>query len=349
MLFIHIGTQKTGSSSIQHALAGNERILNTKSFHYVRAGRGRFRKRRIHHNPIAAAIKGKADAKILASLTRELKKANHAHLIISGELLSQIGIAQPLADLIPANLRDETKIIAYLRRPDLYVESLYKQRVKSGDINPSPGAFLERKLDGLMHESVLTEYAMAFGNQNVIIKPYDRKALLNGDGVDDFFSTIDFPWISEIERPARDANTSFSAAFSEISGIAVRKLSVDSPTITKAAQSADPKGIYRSKDVYPLEVRREILTHHEATIEKLRETYRPDLDRFFDDSDLYGTEADPFPSSDEQAQLMKAAVAAFIEILPHIPPQMGSVLNFVYPVRPIWLQILKRRSARRTF
>ena len=232
MLFIHIGTQKTGSSSIQHVLAGNERILNTKSFHYVRAGRDHFRKTRIHHNPIAAAIKGKQDAKILTSLTRELKKSDHAHLIISGELLSQIGIATPLADLIPANLREETKVITYLRRPDLYIESLYKQRVKSGDINPSPTAFLERQLDGLMHDAVLSEYEAAFGRQSIVLKPYDRRSLVHGDVVEDFLSTVNFQFGSELTRPARDANTSFSAAFSEISGIAVRKLSVDSPLIT---------------------------------------------------------------------------------------------------------------------
>ncbi|MDB6178686.1 hypothetical protein PAF17_14395 [Paracoccus sp. Z330] len=320
MLYIHIGTQKTGSSSIQHVLHMNEPALKKHGYTYLRTGRKESNGLRIHHNPIAAALLANDSAPLQRKLHKEITRKRTGTAILSGELLSRPKVAAKLRRFLPPSIADQIKIIIYLRRPDLYVESLFKQRLKADDTRQDALQFLRNTRDGLMHEKIIDEYAKHFGSENIIIRPYDRAHLVNENAVDDFLHVIGMPDTTNIIRPAHNANTSFSLAFSQMSGYAVRHLGLKAPAITRAVQAQNPDGIFRSRDVYKLRRRRNIVSYHNDTIEKIRSVYRPDLDQLFDTSDLAAGADDPFPTSAEQITLMQDAAQAMMQIIPHLSP-----------------------------
>lgn len=318
MLYIHIGTQKTGSSSIQHVLNMNAPFLEKHSLRYLHAGRQKPADMRIHHNPVAAMLLSGDGARFGRELHRELAQSRCRNAILSGELLSQPGVATRLHDILPESLQDQIRIVVYLRRPDLYVESLFKQRVKADATTSTARQFLRQHHARLLHSQIIDEYADSFGEQSIILRPYDPCHLLNGNAVDDFLNVLGITETADLITPAEPANASFSLAFSQMSGLAVRQLQLTAPAITSAAQKLAPAGISRSRDVYHLDRRRWIVSQHADQIEALRRRFRPDLEALFDLSDLSEGAKDPFPTEKEQIKLMRDASAAIFRILPYL-------------------------------
>lgn len=318
MLYIHIGTQKTGSSSIQHALHNNEAALTKNSLRYLVGGRKQSAGLRIHHNPVAARLLAGDITGLRKTFDKEILKSPCRDQIISGELLSQSGVAPRLKEMLSGAPGDQIRIVIYLRRPDLYLESLFKQRVKADVTAHSAQQFLKRHRETALHLDVIEEFATCFGDDSIILRPFDRSHLVNGNAVDDFLHVIGMGDRSDMVPLAQDANTSFSLAFSEVSGLAVRNLGLSAPEITKAVQAIAPQGVTRSRDVYTLAKRRRIVAHHAEAIETLRRRFRPDLDGFFDMRDLAPDAKDPFPSAQEQVALMRDASAAMLQILPEL-------------------------------
>lgn len=317
MLYLHIGSQKTGSSSIQHMLRDNTEALAEQGFHYVNAGRDNQKRLRIHHNRIAALLKEGTAAPTFSRLVAEVEASRCENFIISAELLSSPGLGRSLSEHIPQHLKDKTKVIIYLRRPDLYLESLYKQRVKSGKIRSDPTQFYKSYPTSMDYLTIIDDYANTFGKNSIEVRIYERQSLINGDAIDDFFNVIGLSDLANFSRPKPEANSSFSRAFSEMSGQAVRHLGINFPKITDTATKLKPQGIKRSKDVYTLDERRRVVADHVEGLETIRRRFRADLAQLFSVDDLK-VDDDPFPSADEQIALYRSASEAIFEILADI-------------------------------
>ena len=80
---------------------------------------------------------------------------------------------------------DEIKIICYVRRQDLWFESIYNERVKQ---YKHGGISFKEFLDGIQEHHFseqLDLWAEFFGKQNIIVRPYEKGQLCNGNVVDD--------------------------------------------------------------------------------------------------------------------------------------------------------------------
>lgn len=199
-IFIHIGTPKTGTTSLQTAFKSCEQLLLEKMVLYPNAmffgG----------HHDLARNIKNSKDSSIISSFFEDITSAYHQKdfnkvvisseaffsfakeekridkSVLTEELLTNI---RKLKQAIPGNFN--VKIVAYLRRQDLLMEAKYNQRIKY-NINfiYSIDEFRKRSLKGfgLDYDFVLGLWASEFGVENMIVRVYEKTQLPEGTVVD---------------------------------------------------------------------------------------------------------------------------------------------------------------------
>lgn len=170
--FIHIGTMKTGTTSIQHALAQNRAFLLDRGYDFLGWP--------LRHTDAIAP---------------RLAETNPGHAVI----LSDEGLwhftnspRSDTAQIARLFATYDVKIIAYLRRPDQYLESWYLQGVKSGTGQPVLTEFLKSPFvaSGANFLRKLEIFAKLFGKQSIVVRPYERAQLRRGDAVADFLHTV---------------------------------------------------------------------------------------------------------------------------------------------------------------
>ena len=212
--FIHIGTGKTGTTSIQNSLSSQKQKLagigypnivgNAHHFleviyqDYSRLSRG-------HRSAYADKSALAKDAKVLK--TKFLKRASqNQNIIISSEFLGRMQEPQIQSlkeDLDEAGYTDY-QILCYVRDPISYFKSSLQQKMKASHrpINPRIFKYGVRQS--------IERYRSCYGD-NVVVRAYDEN-LYKGDVVQDFlklagkFFKVEF---SKVE--SRNTNRSLSA------------------------------------------------------------------------------------------------------------------------------------------
>ena len=209
-LFLHIGMQKTGTTSLQISMAAARPALAKAGLLYPSGTLGLDLEPTNAHHYLAHAMMGhRFDHTPQADL--DLVEAHCAHLtaaaagfagdtILSSEDLSRMPPAAipRLRALLPA----ETKVMVYLRRQDYWVDSLYGQSLKFG---PGQGleAFLEQIAPRLDYAALLAAWADSFGPENIVVRAYERRA--RRDLWADFCVAIRQPQARKaLSRPRRD-------------------------------------------------------------------------------------------------------------------------------------------------
>lgn len=206
-IYLHIGTFKTGTSSVQTFLAQNYKELEACDY-FVPRGELIFQ----HVIPISL-IKDytnfrsqwyptdKPSKFYLDELKKQLSETKCNNIIISSEIFCdfvhpQVGDASLLFKNLMGNLfcDYDVKVLCYLREIDNYIMSMYKECVKLGGMKLSFLDFLTKTIvDKSFHafpSKFLDFYADIFGRDSLILRKYNKKDLLNMDVVPDFLKTI---------------------------------------------------------------------------------------------------------------------------------------------------------------
>lgn len=202
---LHIGTEKTGTTSIQNALNRDRDALAAHGILYPRLFGS------ANHMEIAVAAmdsdtgdelqmielgaQGCSHPEYVTRLKSRLREERDAgsyqHLVISNEhchsRLRHLDAIRRIVDLVELPPED-FEIIVYLRRQDRLAVSLYSTRLKlggAGDVFPTI------KPDALPHyfdfSRLLSLYSEVFGPQRLRVRLYDRESLEGGDVVSDFY------------------------------------------------------------------------------------------------------------------------------------------------------------------
>lgn len=232
-LFLHIGLQKTGTSSIQVMLASSAKHLEHSGYSYPmlpvpESKRSPVWTSPFRHNCVAATY---AD---FHSTFEPLTDSEHNALvsemldskldsIMSAEEFSRQKDFSALAN----RLREfEITVILYLRRQDRYIESLYNQRNKIL-VSRCDTSFLG--VDFLSHKDMMTfirisgyDKIMEFHTlllkintqlfpKKIYVRNFDRKSLVREDVCQDFCSLLDIESKSMV-HPDVEANQSIGNA-----------------------------------------------------------------------------------------------------------------------------------------
>jgi len=143
-LYIHIGSPKTATTTIQNFLFEQKEFLHEHGYHYMETGLNE--KLKCHHDliwglglhkaPPYALKNVKKNHNLLINLIKEeIEKYKNKHFIISSELLFFIQNFKEINKITDNFIEDKRKIIfiVSLRRQDTFFESLYQQIIKDGE------------------------------------------------------------------------------------------------------------------------------------------------------------------------------------------------------------------------
>ena len=199
-VYLHIGTPKTGSTSIQNFLYDNRDLLVEKGVFYPDMG---FDYRNIVHS---------VNGHFLMNLHPNNKKCEKGHtktydegfekLYQMGEEHDKILLSEeklwywyrsdgPFESFwreLKENLSShdmDCRIIVYLRRQDSFMQSLWSQRIKAGIRNTSFEEFLKESYPNDYYE-YLNNLAGIFGKDHIIARSFERSRFKNGDLLEDF-------------------------------------------------------------------------------------------------------------------------------------------------------------------
>lgn len=197
-LVLHIGTPKTGTSTLQRVFDSNRRRLGRHGVIYPKPGFGRR-----NHNLLTAVLHGPDDmprefraggrsADELAAMSetcwesigQQLARSKASTAIISGEYffnLDEPKLTRLYERVTP--LADEIDVVCYVREPAAYYVSRMQQRVKGTAKVAPPGRFRT-------HIAAALTRHLDLAPGRVVARPFDRSALVDGDIVADFLTTF---------------------------------------------------------------------------------------------------------------------------------------------------------------
>ncbi len=205
--FVHIGTEKTGTTTIQEFLHQNSRLLGARGYHFPRTPGLR------NHLKLAAYAQDSArrndlnqffklndktaiDAfrtRLKADLTKEVQSKNAPHVIFSNEhcssRLTRPREIEALRDLL-LSFSSDIRIIVYLRRQDDFLLSRYSTNIKAGgteDIRIPNANTIENLYD---YAAILDKWAAVFGKDNIIVRPFETSQMAGRNLIADFSNVL---------------------------------------------------------------------------------------------------------------------------------------------------------------
>lgn len=215
-LYLHIGTGRTGTQSLQDFLKHNSQNLAEHGIYYpLTDGRN-------HHNPLALPVCGDRPPRYLMSrfgkdvaqnlvtfhayfdtLEGMIRDAAPKNVILSSEFLGrnfpeQLG--QPLFERIRA-LFDEVTVVVYFRSPASYYLSAALQTLKASGVLKHPSKSVTRAL--------LRSYAPL--EAKTVVREYNRDTLIESDVCQDFISIVAPDLVGKLPVGSREKNETLSA------------------------------------------------------------------------------------------------------------------------------------------
>lgn len=212
-VILHIGTGKTGTSSIQNFLHTHHDALRMQhGVLYPKTGlvsSSHFGEM-IHAHYDLPAWLAKSDVHVaeLKKLRQEIDDFSGNVVILSCENLYHHLAAEHLAALGNLLAGLEVHVVCYVRRQDLYMESAWKQQVKVGAMRMPFEQFLVRHTEteflGEVHGNyyrMLLPWATSFGKSRLHIRIFDPVTWPGRDLIQDFVQALGLP--SEIGKLPR--------------------------------------------------------------------------------------------------------------------------------------------------
>lgn len=228
---LHIGTEKTGTTSIQRCLGTNRAALKKEGFLYPVSPADRYH----NHTKLAAYAREDGQYDDLrrsfgvgnrfrlkkfrkafeAKLKNELRTCgNEIHTVVfsnehcHSRLKSATEVSRLVELLRP--LVSDLAIVVYLRRQDQMAVSLYSTHLKLGGTDTE--IFPPKAKESSVYynlENLLNRWEKVCGRDSVEPRIYEATNLNNGDVLRDFLDVIGFTRNDSLNEPAR-SNESFN-------------------------------------------------------------------------------------------------------------------------------------------
>jgi len=198
---LHIGANKTGTSSIQRMLADNPSALARAGWVYPDL--------HLHHcahHALAYTLAGHPTRGLGAGWHATFAKAiadPTQRYVISSELFFRNVPPKAAATLFPP---EQTHIVLYLREHLAYLASWYAQAVQERNLTASFDDYI--RLFPQPFDTFLKRWEAIYGVASITLRPFRRDAFPGGDIRQDFLSQMG--GIDGITLPAADSNLTIS-------------------------------------------------------------------------------------------------------------------------------------------
>lgn len=347
---LHIGVEKTGSSTLQRAFDDARPALAADGVLYPRAvGRANhtalavigcdddvvddLRRRRRLLDPQAV---DDFRVRTQRALRREVEDAAPTRVVLSGEhcssRLQSVAEVQRLADWLDETLGGELHVHVYLRRQDRMCESRHSTAVRAGvsDRLEVPGPEEIARLYDF--ELLLDRWAAVVGDDHLHPRVYERQRLVDGDIVADFAAALALPAPSG--RGDRDANTALDAPTQEFVALLNRTVprfedGVYNPLHGRVIAAVDAAPVHGDPARFPTADAR-------AFLDRLRPSNDAVAERWFDGAPLFD-ETLPDDRAEVERLDVERAVAIAGHVIRHVvdqlPPEGSSPPDVVAALR----------------
>lgn len=183
-IILHIGINKTGTTSLQHFFSQNRQALIKNGLLYPATG---IHDHAHHHfsrilgfdprRKLLGVIDEPSLAEMRNNLFTEVVKSNAGKVLISSEYLMIPGKVRRVRNFFDDF---EVKVIVYLRRHDFWLESAYTEAIKNRKTLPWDGG-IEKFLEFTKHRrprrdqfrKLVDRWSRWFGKENIIVRPYE--------------------------------------------------------------------------------------------------------------------------------------------------------------------------------
>jgi hypothetical protein len=302
LLFLHIGTHKTGSTAIQRALpVGSAAAL--------KAGLVRLD----IHGDVARSSWTEDDARALrASLAGQIVPGVSRYLLtcegFSGDPLRGYANAPVAAARLRAATADfDVRVVVFLRRQDDFLESIYTQLIHQGGSQSFDDFLHSLPPGGPDWQRLLDTYATEFGRENLVVRRYHSAFYPRPESLlEDFCAILGIPCNSLVKADATP-NQGYSHEAQELARICNPHLDgAGRRQLRQLLQKISPKPVFQSYAYLDLPARRSLLA---ACAESNAAVAR----EFFHGEPLFPEPADATTTSAHSEPLVATLVKMLLE------------------------------------
>ena len=273
VLFLHIGTPKTGTSAIQLFLVTNREALEKKGWTYPDFG---------FVYPDASETRNALWlAREMDPSDDENRKKAMPQLLSAAEQFPHMILSEESLWTQGGYCSEGREIIVYLRRQDQYLYSYWAQKVKKRDETRLFRQFAEEF--GLAHTKLdycaqLDLIADGVGAENLIVRPYDRSRFENGSIVYDFLGVVGLTPDDSFVFP-EESNSSMSDCVLEAKRLMNRSLFQNRSggflysSLWEVQHEFEQEGKLKRRNAFSSEERKAFLRAYEKTNEDTARKY----------------------------------------------------------------------------
>jgi hypothetical protein len=358
---LHIGTEKTGSTSLQSFLCRNADLLANQSFRFPTLLDQQ------NHFPLVMAVRDFDDETIAPMKTvlgirnpldfvalqqrlrRELRTAvqdaETDTLLLTSEHLHQLLTTHAqrvsLRTLLESVGIDEFEVVIYLRRPADLINSWYSTALRCGILLSEPPPATPRNIisPDCRYDATVQGWEQVFGRDALRVRIFERSTLVGHSVIDDFCATAGIQLESNMVIPL-DENSSLSHDSVEILRLVLPELHDLGPRsigkIAHAVANATEQALPPSQTFMMSErLQRDYDSEYADSNESVRARYFPQRTTLFDTARIRNasTAVIPAPEHARIAALLMAEVRAASRskrAMQHLPNKLIKVLSRQY-------------------
>jgi len=174
-ILIHIGTHKTGTTSIQQFLVRASDQLREDGILYPEAGRPDDRAPHGHHT-LAWSIQQRQGLENLEGweeVVCEIRRSSCPRILLSSEVFETCSVSEirQIRSFFPDS---KVRALGYLRRPFSYMVSMYKQHIRAwGETRPF-WQFADAKMHLLDYPSLLDRWRQGLGEGQLTARSFEQ-------------------------------------------------------------------------------------------------------------------------------------------------------------------------------
>ncbi len=196
-LILHIGMHKTASTSIQHVLKTNAAAFQQNGILFIPVFQ-QIAQLFVDRSPLS-----QPEIQAIQEDISPLLTSNGFHTILGsaenffGRMNQFTGLAK--SDLVIEDLRRllepfplKIKFVAFLRRQDTWLESVYQQVVKWAEVRSFDEFYKEKNPDDFRWERIISRYEETFGKGCVRCIPFETLNWPDNNGLDAFSHAMGF-------------------------------------------------------------------------------------------------------------------------------------------------------------